>query len=148
MTSDNLVTRNASRHLRNLGMCWVVYGVICLASALWLIAVTNTATVMFGALLNRVPDPFAMMNDFHFVYALMIIFSIACGLLGVIAGLALLAGQRFGRTLALIASFLSLSSLPLGTMLGIYSLIILLPLNAKRTSADVLGAYSPQPVAM
>ncbi len=131
MTSDDLATRNASTHLRILGICWIVYGVICAASALWLISFTNTATVMFGALLNRVPNPFAMMSDFHFMYGLTIIFSIACGVLGVLAGLALLAGQRFGRTMALIAAFLSLSSIPLGTTLGIYTLILLLPLRAQ-----------------
>jgi hypothetical protein len=137
MASDDLSIGNLNRQLRILGACWLVYGFIGLATALWLFTFTNTATVMFGALLNRVPNPFTMMSDFHFIYGLAIVFFVACGLLGVLAGLALLAGQRYGRAVALIASFLSLSSIPLGTTLGIYSLIILLPLNAARTPATV-----------
>ena len=65
-------------------------------------------------------------------------------------GLALLAGQRFGRTLALIAGFLSLSEIPLGLTLGVYSLIVLLPLPAgyATTSArDQVSALRHHPSA-
>jgi hypothetical protein len=82
---------------------------------------------MFGALLSRVPDPFTLMSIFHVMYIAMIALSIVCGILGLVAGLALLGGQRSGRTLALIAGFLSLSNIPLGTTLGIYTLVVLLP---------------------
>ena len=133
MIYDDHVVQNASRHLRILGICWRLYGVIRLVTALWLLTLANTGTVMFGDLLVRVPDPFTMMSGFHFIYGLAIAFSLACGVLGFLAGLAFLAGQRFGRTLGLIAGFFSLSSIPLGTTLGIYSLLVLLPLSAKRT---------------
>jgi hypothetical protein len=82
---------------------------------------------MFGALLNRVPDPFTLMGVFHFIYIVMIALSVVCGILGLMAGLALLGGKQAGRTLALIAGFLSLSNIPLGTTLGIYTLVVLLP---------------------
>jgi len=94
---------------------------------------------MFGALLNRVPDPFRMMDTFHFVYGLLVAISAVCGILGLMAGLALLTGSRPGRALAILAAFLSLSSIPLGTTLGIYSLIILLTWEPKRTSATASG---------
>jgi hypothetical protein len=87
---------------------------------------------MFGALLNRVPDPFALMADFHVLYAMLIALSVVCGILGIIAGLALLAGNRSGRMLALIAGFLSLCNIPLGTTLGIYTLIVLLPMRTAQ----------------
>jgi hypothetical protein len=135
MATEENVTQHLSRHFRILGACWMLYGFICLIAALWLIFFTNTATVMFGALLNRVPDPFSMMSDFHFFYGVLIVLSVVCGVLGVLAGLGLLAGQRFGSGIALIAAFLSLSSIPLGTTLGIYTLIILLPLSTWHTSA-------------
>jgi len=89
-----------------------------------MIGFAGTATLMFGALLNRVADPFTLMGAFHFLYAAAIVLSIVCGLLGVVAGLALLGGQRSARTLCLIAGFLSLPNLPLGTTLGIYTLIV------------------------
>jgi uncharacterized membrane protein len=104
-----------------------VYGVIRLVSAALLILYSGTATVMFGALLNRVADPFTLMSLFHFTYIVMIVLSVVCGILGIVAGVALLGSQRRGRTVALIAGFLSLSNLPLGTTLGIYTLIVLLP---------------------
>jgi hypothetical protein len=101
-----------------MAVCLVVYG--------------RTAALMFGPLLNRVPDPFTLLGVFHFLYTLMIVLSVVCGILGLIAGLALLAGQRSGRTLALLAGFLSLSNIPLGTTLGIYTLVVLLPIRAEQ----------------
>jgi hypothetical protein len=65
-----------------------------------------------------------LMGAFHFLYAATIVLSVVCGVLGLLAGLALLGGQRSGRTLCLIAGFLSLPNIPLGTTLGIYTLIV------------------------
>jgi hypothetical protein len=94
-----------------------------------LVLFSGTATVMFGALLGRVPDPFALMSDFHIAYAAIVVLSVLCGLFGLLAGLALLANQRPARMLAIIAAFLSVSEIPFGTTLGIYTLIVLLPLR-------------------
>jgi len=98
-----------------MGICLVLFG--------------GTATVMFGALLGRVPNPFALMGDFHVIYAVIVVLTLLCGLFGFLAGLALLANQRLARTLALLAAFLSVSEIPFGTTLGIYTLIVLLPLR-------------------
>ena len=127
MTSGDPVAQSLSGHLRTLGGRWIVYGVIRLVLAALLVLYSGTATVMFGALLSRVPDPFTLMSVFHFMYVVMIVLSIVCGILGIMAGLALLGGKQSGRTLALIAGFLSLSNLPLGITLGIYTLVVLFP---------------------
>ena len=124
MTSNDLVAPGLGDHARPLGICWVVYGIIRLAMAVWLVGFAGTATLMFGALLNRVADPFTLMGIFHFLYAATVVLSIICGLIGLVAGLALLGGQRSARTLCLIAGFLSLPNIPLGTTLGIYTLIV------------------------
>ena len=129
----------ANRHMRTLGICWVLYGVVRMMTAVWLFVFSSTATLMFGALLNRVPDPFTLMNTFHFLYGLLVAISAVCGVLGVMAGVALLGGTQFGRTLAVIAAFLSLSNIPLGTTLGIYSLIVLLARNPRRLPAAAPG---------
>jgi hypothetical protein len=55
--------------------------------------------------------------------------SAVCGLIGFVAGLALLGGQRSGRRLALIAAVLSVSDIPLGVTLGIYTLVELLSIK-------------------
>ena len=109
--------------------------VIRLITAVWLVFFTGTATLMFGALLARTPDPFTLMSTFHFVYGVVVVMAAVCGLIGLLAGLALLAGSRSARGLALVAGFLSLSNIPLGTTLGIYTLIVLLPLNAAGQSS-------------
>jgi hypothetical protein len=98
--------------------------------AVCLLLFSGTATVMFGALLTRAPNPFTLMDAFHIIYAACVVLSVLCGILGLLAGFALLAGQRSGRTLALLAGFLSLCNIPLGTTLGIYTLIVLLPSSA------------------
>ena len=129
MSLDESAAGNLSGQRRILGVCWLVYGVLRLLMGICLVLFSGTATVMFGALLDRVPNPFALMNDFHIVYAGIVVLAVLCGVFGVLAGLALLANQRPARTLALLAAFLSVSEIPFGTTLGIYSLIALLPLR-------------------
>jgi hypothetical protein len=139
-----------TRNHRILGICWVLYGILRLATAVWLAMFSNTATLMFGALLNRVADPFTLMNAFHIFYAVLVGVSAVCGILGVLTGLALLSGARSGPTLAIVASFLSLSSIPLGTTLGIYTLIVLLrwsPRNAATLSGAHVSSLKRQPMA-
>jgi hypothetical protein len=121
---------NLSDHRRILGVCWVAYGILRLIMGICLVLFSGTATVMFGALLSRAPNPFALMDYFHIVYVRLVILTFLCGLFGLLAGLALLANQRPARMLALLAAFLSVSELPLGTTLGIYTLIVLLPLRS------------------
>jgi hypothetical protein len=129
MSSDDPIVQNPSGLFRTLGSFWIVYGVIRLIMVLGLLIYGRTATLMFGALLNRVPDPFMLMGVFHFLYIVMIALSAVCGLVGLVAGLALLGGQRSGRKLALIAAVLSVSDIPLGITLGIYTLVELLPIR-------------------
>jgi hypothetical protein len=142
MTMNESAGGTLGGHRRILGECWIVYGILRLFLGLCLFLFSGTATVMFGALLNRVPDPFALMRDFHILYAAMVVLSVLCGIFGLLAGPALLANQRSARTLALLAAFFSISEIPLGTTLVIYTLIILLPLgdvsSANRSSKNAL----------
>ena len=126
MTSDDRAAQSLGGQLGTLGGCWIVYGVIRLVLAAMLVLYSGTATVMFGALLSRVPDPFTLMGVFHFLYIVMIALSVVCGILGLVAGLALLGRQPSGRKVALLAGVLSLSNIPLGTTLGICTLVVLL----------------------
>jgi hypothetical protein len=100
--------------------------------ALWLFFFNGTATVMFGALLNRAPDPFTLMSEFHFVYVALIVLSVLCGVLGLLGGMAMMGGQGSGRSVLILAAFLSLSEMPLGIALGVYTLIVLLPMRIAQ----------------
>jgi hypothetical protein len=126
MATNAVSQRNSRLNPSTLGSLWIVYGILRLVAVVLLILFTGTATVMFGALLNRVPDPYTLMTTFHILYIAAIIVSALSGLCGLFAGLNLLAGKST-RTLPLVAAFLSVADLPLGTTLGIYTLILYLP---------------------
>jgi len=132
MKSDPSGPEDLNGNWRVLGACWLVYGLFRIVVGICLVLFTGTATVMFGALLGRVPNPYALMADFHLVYAVLVILSFLCGLVGILAGLALLANQPSARTLALVASFLSVSEIPFGTTLGIYTLIDLTRIRGRN----------------
>jgi hypothetical protein len=132
MTSNDSMLRKPNGHLRTLGSFWMVYGVIRLVMVLCLLIYGSTVTLMFGALLSRVPDPFALMDLFHFLYVGVIALSAVCAILGFVAGLALMGGLQSGRKLALIAAILSLCDIPLGITLGIYTLVELLPIERSQ----------------
>jgi hypothetical protein len=132
MSSDDFIGRNSPARFRILGSFWAVYGILRLIMVVCLLIYGGTAALMFGALLNRVPNPFALMDIFHFLYAAVIVLSAVCGLFGLVAGLALIGGVRSGRKLALIAAILSVSDVPLGLTLGTYTLVELLPIKASQ----------------
>jgi hypothetical protein len=108
-----------------LGALWLLYGILRLVAVILLVLYAGTATVMFGALLTRVADYPTFMSVFHILYIAAILVTALSALFSLLAGAALLAAKS-ARTLSLIAAFLSLHDLPIGTTLGIYTLITLL----------------------
>jgi hypothetical protein len=126
MSTNAASAQNPPANSGTLGALWIVYAILRLVAAILLVLYAGTATVMFGALLTRVPNPYTLMTIFHILYIAAIIVTALSGLFGLFAGLALLAGKS-ARTLSLVAAFLSLSDLPFGTTLGIYTLIAFLP---------------------
>ena len=86
---EEIAVQSASGTRRGLGDCWIVYGLIRLVVAAAMFVWSGIATVMFGALLNRVPDPVTLMAIFHAIYWGMAILAILGGVLGVFAGVAL-----------------------------------------------------------
>jgi hypothetical protein len=121
-TSANVSTGSRG----TLAFCWIVYGIIRVIFAVWMLAFAGTATVMFGALLTRVPNPYSLMGAFHIIYTGWIVISAASGIFGILAGIALLSGMAAARLLALVAAFFSLPFLPVGTTLGTYTLVAFL----------------------
>jgi uncharacterized membrane protein len=126
MSTTSSPAQNPRANSTTLGALWILYGILRLVAVVILVLYTGTATVMFGALLTRVPDPYALMATFHIFYIAAIIVTAFSGLFGLFAGLALIAGKS-ARSLSLVAAFLSLADLPFGTTLGIYTLIVFLP---------------------
>jgi uncharacterized membrane protein len=127
MPTNGAAALNPGGNRTTLGSLWIVYGIIRLAAVILLVLYSGTATLMFGALLSRVPDPFTLMSIFHFFYVVAIIVTALSGLFGLLAGFGLLSGRASARSLSLVAALLSLCDLPLGTTLGIYTVIVFLP---------------------
>jgi len=127
MSTNAVAARNPRGNSSTLGPLWIVYGILRLVAAILLLLYTGTATVMFGALLTRVPDPFTLMTIFHILYFAATIVTALSGLFALMAGTSLLTAKSSARGFSLLAAFLSLSDLPLGTPLGIYTLIVFLP---------------------
>jgi hypothetical protein len=126
MSTSSATAQNPRANPSTLGALWIVYAILRLVAAILLVLYAGTATVMFGALLTRVADYPTFMAIFHILYIATIIVTALSGIIGLFAGLALLAGKS-ARTLSLTAAFLSVADLPLGTTLGIYTLIVFLP---------------------
>ena len=105
-----------------LGALWIVYGIVRFVAAAVMVVYSGTATVMFGSLLNRVPDPFTLMNLFHIFYIVVVVIAVLSGIFAILAGLAFLTGKS-ARGLGLVASLFAASDVPLGTPLGTYTMI-------------------------
>jgi hypothetical protein len=120
--------------MRNLGIVWVIYGLLRLITALGVFMWSATLTLMWGALLSRVPNPFALMDDFHAFLILAIIVGTAAGIIAIIAGLALMSGGAAGPTLGIVAAFFGLIGGPLGIALGAYTLVRLVPADSRASA--------------
>jgi len=125
MSTTSASAQNPRANSTTLGSLWVVYGILRLIALVLMILYAGTATVMFGALLTRVADFVTFMAIFHVLYIAAIIVTALSALFSLLAGAALLSGKSAG-SLSLVAAFLSLHDLPLGTTLGIYTLIVTL----------------------
>ncbi|HEY8715822.1 MAG TPA: hypothetical protein VIM00_10605, partial [Candidatus Acidoferrum sp.] len=73
-----------------------------------------------------VPNPYSLMHVFPIIYSGWMILSAASGVFALIAGITLISGAGVSCLVALIAAFLSVPFSPVGTMLGIYTMVLFL----------------------
>jgi fumarate reductase subunit D len=130
---------NTSR-FGTLGLLWMIYGILCVAKAAWIVINGATLTLMWGALLNRVANPFFWMSMFHFAMLAVVILAVVTALISFLAAIALMQAGASSRTLALVASFLGLITGPLGIALGVYTMIVMLPQTVGQSRADFVSA--------
>jgi hypothetical protein len=112
---------------RTLGVLWLLYAILRFAGAIFILVYTNTLTLMWGALITRVPNPFALMSFFHVFLVFAMVLNIIAGIFALLAALALLGRAGSSRTMALVASFFALIDGPLGIALGAYTLVVFVP---------------------
>ena len=118
--------------MRNLGILWTLYGILRFVGALGVFLYSGTLTVMWGALLTRVPNPVTLMDLFHLFLIFVIILGVVAGVVSIIAGLALMSGGQSARRLGLLAAFLAVIKGPVGVALGTYTLVVLVPANLRN----------------
>ncbi|MGD0544004.1 MAG: hypothetical protein ABSB65_06305 [Candidatus Acidiferrales bacterium] len=112
---------------RTLGVLWLLYAILRFAGTIFILVYTNTLTLMWGALITRVPNPFALMSFFHVFLVFAMVLNIIAGIFALLAALALLGRAGSSRTMALVASFFALIDGPLGIALGAYTLVVFVP---------------------
>jgi hypothetical protein len=105
-------------HIKVLGWLYIIFGVIGL-----LITACLGIIIIGGGFISQ--DDLAIRTTI--IVAILIgIFMLVVSLPGIVAGLGLLQYRPWARILTIILGILNLPGFPIGTILGIYTLIILL----------------------
>ncbi|HXN16870.1 MAG TPA: hypothetical protein VN875_00935 [Candidatus Binatus sp.] len=116
-----------------LGVLWAVYAILRFAGAAFIVVYEGMLTVMWGAIITRVANPFALMSLFHFFLVFAIVLNIVAGIVSLFAAIALLGRSGSARKFALVASFFGLTNGPLGIALGAYTLVICFPRGSSSS---------------
>jgi len=132
-----------SSHVRTIGILWAVYAAFRVLMAVWTLVFIRFTLPMISDVFARsaTPFPFPMVEFLRAIYLATFVLGMLAGILGAIAAWGLLQREPWGRTMALVVAFISLISIPIGTALGVYTLVVLLPsparLNYERIHAAV-----------
>ena len=114
------------RHLRTLGILWIVVGAFWLIPSIIMMVIGSVARafIPFSDAIGRALGPAVLhLLGFGFLFVAAAAF---------MAGWGLLQRQPWARTLAIILGFVALFHPPLATALGIYTLWVLLPADAAQ----------------
>ncbi|MGH9691406.1 MAG: hypothetical protein ACRD4C_10065 [Candidatus Acidiferrales bacterium] len=118
-----------------LGVLWIVYAILMVAVAVWMILYNRTLTVMWGAIISHVADPFMWMSAFHLLVGATVVMALISAVLSLLAGVALMQGTAASRTLGLLASAFGMLGTPPGVALGVFTVAILFPLRGESRTA-------------
>lgn len=110
-----------TRHVRTLGILWLVYAGLRVLQAVTLNSFLNRDWWFFDR------APFFVHEVFRGVSAFMLI----AGLVGVLLGWGLMERRPWARVLGIVLGILVLFNIPLGTALGIFTLWVLAPAQSE-----------------
>lgn len=108
------------RHLRTLGILWIVVGVLWVIPSLVLMGISHAPHLMMGDEMFS----HAFLPPMMFVLGIVFLV-IAAG--GILVGWGLMNHERWARITAIVLGIIALFHPPFGTALGIYTLWVLLP---------------------
>ncbi len=113
--------------MRNLGILWVLYGLLRLVGALGVFLYSGRSRPDVGRAAHPRAQSVTMMGLFHSFLIFVIILGIVAGVVSIIAGLGLMSSGASARSLGLVAAFFGLTNGPLGIALGAYTLVVARP---------------------
>jgi hypothetical protein len=122
-------------HLSVLSILWVVYSASRILMAVWTIVFSRFFLPMVGSMIPSEVNVVPMLRFMSGVYWVAGVFAAGMGLLGLWAAWALWQRDPSGRAIALVVAFVSLVSIPFGTAIGVYTLVVLLPQTAAQVYA-------------
>ena len=113
-----------------------IAGWLNIVSGLFAVAIGFLVLFLLTGIGIAVQEPEAtpilsVVGGFVFVFLLLL------GLPGIIAGYGLLKRQNWGRVLAVIISVFGLMNVPIGTVIGVYTLVVLLTGDADKAFGSV-----------
>ena len=117
---------------RTVGIFWGIYGMVMIAASAWIIVYNQTLTVMWGAIISRVANPFAWMSAFHLFLGATVVMALISAAFSLLAAFALLGGAAAGRRLGLIAAAFGMLGTPPGVALGVFTVAMLFPMNGTQ----------------
>lgn len=111
------------RHLRRLGVLWIVVGVLWIIPSLVLMGISHAPHIMMGDEMFTHQFMPPMLFSLGSVFLV-----IAAG--GILVGWGLMRHERWARITAIVLGVLAIFHPPFGTALGIYTLWVLLPADS------------------
>jgi hypothetical protein len=120
------------KHVTILGVLYIVFGALGI-----LVAIVVSVAVVGGGLLSGEQETIAVTSIVGPIIAFFLILVSAPGIIG---GIGLLNRQSWARILVLVLGFLKLINIPFGTILGIYTIWVLMKKETEQLFA--VGANS------
>ncbi len=111
------------QHVQTLAILWIVYGVLALLGAF---AIFTVGHAILGNIF-RLDTDFPARPILHTILSVAATWKALKGIVAIIAGWGLFDRSSWARPMAIVASFVSILSIPFGTALGIYSLWVMMP---------------------
>ena len=138
------------KHITVVGVLHVVYASLRMVLAAFLFAILVSLGPIFKFLfrigaVDPGEIPVDLWNILPVILFIVIVVLFVVGLLGILGGLGVMKHREWARLLVIVLSFFYLVRIPLGTLLGIYSLWVLLNDETIRTFTQAPSAPVTNP---
>jgi hypothetical protein len=124
-------------HLHLLGILWLALSAFNTIGGVILYILANT---LFNHLHEFGAPADAPTGFLRPLLSVVAIFILAKAAIGFIAGWGLMQREPWARVIALVLGFISLFNIPFGTILGIYTLWVLLPVQSQQEYDSMVAA--------